>query len=114
MDEYIEQCEVCGEDLTGGLEHEHEAIIIRDGARGQYLAPTFVLDVADLVGIDKVPADVRAAAAAWLDQMGARGIDVQDFDAELVLDWVSTRASSLLADAGYTDISDDGYVIYKI
>lgn len=128
--EDADSCPICGADVpstvkyAGSLidafwaDHEHfDAVeIVRDGWRGQYLTPTFVGDVSDLVGADKVPNEVRAAADVWLASMGPASPDVEPSadDVETVLDWTTYHADSILADAGYLADWDDGYIIYKL
>jgi len=109
------ECEVCGIETAEDHDHSADAVVIRDGWRGQYLAPTEVLDIADLVGEDNVPQDVRDAADRWLTQMAASSSDGQEGedDADTVLDWLTEQGESLLWDAGYSILSEDGYVIYR-
>jgi len=105
-------CDAKGEQPSG---HEHEAVVIRDGWRGQFLAPTAVLDIEEF-GI-AVPSEVLAEAKRWLAEMDERDDRQEHHDEEpftdLVLDWLSEQGESALYDAGYVIVWEDGYVIYK-
>lgn len=105
-------CLVCGlEDAPE--DHEHEAEIMRDGWRGQYLAPTLVLDIDAITPAGSVPSDVLKAASRWLDTMGPAVDETAEDDCTLVLDWLSDHDYALLDEHGWLLVQDDGYAIYR-
>jgi hypothetical protein len=107
------RCTICHG--SGDREHDHsgDVAVMRDGWRGQFLAPTFVLDVHDLTS--KVPSRMRDIAERYLAQMGmvTLGEETTVEEYEELSDYVTYSADSLLADAGYLAHWEDGYVIYS-
>lgn len=102
-------CMVCGLE-NAPEDHFHDADILRDGARGQYLSPTFVLDAYGLLNLKDD--ELTNAASRWLDEMGHGGSATED-DYDHVLDSLSNLESDLDS-AGFVVSWDDGYVIWKV
>ena len=109
----IEACETCG----GPVRDHYPAVVVREGARGVFLVPTFLLDGAFLLyGEDAPPtpearADIALAMRA-LRRMTDRTLpDVSGDDWQALHDAIPHMDGALYA-AGYRVCWDDGYTIY--
>lgn len=101
----LARCTICSG--YGTLEHDHsaDALYQREGARGIYLAQTFVEDASELLGIP---------LPDGFEEYRIKGLDEQETGKENAEEeqWAVEELEGKLTDSHYLYVWEDGYVIY--
>jgi hypothetical protein len=87
-----------------------EPVVIRDGWRGQYLVPTFILDTEDIIP-GTVETDILELAEKWLAQMDDYSLPSLTDDENEAVMWDVDFCERALYEAGFIVEWDDGYTI---